>query len=85
MCIGCRARRPQADLVRCALGPCSLECFDTAVRRRAFTRALRHEVPTSALTALRIPLDAVITNMRDLQVAGTGHGTPTPDKAEQEG
>jgi predicted RNA-binding protein YlxR (DUF448 family) len=105
MCIGCRARRPQLELIRCAMGAagpsisrtaagrgawvCSVECFDTALRRRAFGRAWRRlgvdAVPTSQLTTLRIPLEAVITNMRHLQAAGTHAGTPTAHKAEQEG
>jgi predicted RNA-binding protein YlxR (DUF448 family) len=63
---------------------CSSECFDTAVRRRAFSRAWRREVPSSAVAALRFPLEAVITNMRDLRAAGKP-GTPTTQEAEQEG
>jgi predicted RNA-binding protein YlxR (DUF448 family) len=101
MCVGCRARRPQLELIRCAAGTggpsisrtapgrgawvCSVECFDTALRRQAFGRAWHRDVPTSQLATLRIPLEAVITNMRHLQAAGTHAGTPTPDKAEQEG
>lgn len=61
-CIGCRTKRPQAQLVRCALGPggatvsrtapgrgawlCSYSCLRTAERRRAFDRAWK--VTTSA-------------------------------------
>jgi len=96
MCIGCRIHRPQAQLVRCTLGAdgptvsrtsagrgawlCSIECFDTAVRRKAFGRAWRCDVPTSTLDALRIPFERVITNMRELTAAGTHSGTPMPTK-----
>ena len=96
MCIGCRSHRPQAQLVRCTITEdgatasrtsagrgawvCSIECFDTAVRRKAFGRAWRRDVPSSTLDALRIPLERVITNMRELTAAGTSSGTPTPTK-----
>ena len=96
MCIGCRSHLPQDQLVRCAWGPdgpaigrdvagrgawlCSIDCFDTAVRRRAFTRAWRCEVSNSTLGALRIAFESVITNMRDLAAVGTNSGTPMPTK-----
>jgi uncharacterized protein len=68
-CIGCRTRRPQADLVRCVLGTdgvarldrlgagrgawlCGAECFDVAVRRRAFERAWRVPVGAEQLVQL---------------------------------
>jgi hypothetical protein len=57
-----------------------LQCFDTAVRKRAFVRAWRCDVPSSALEALRIPLEGVITNMKDFTAAGTVSGTPMPTK-----
>ncbi len=95
-CIGCRDHRPQEQLVRCTLGVdgptvsrtspgrgawlCSIDCFDTALRRRAFARAWKCDVPSSTLEALRIPLQGVITNMKDLTVAGTYSGTPMPTK-----
>jgi predicted RNA-binding protein YlxR (DUF448 family) len=59
---------------------CSIDCFDTAVRRRAFTRAWRRDVPSSALDALRIPFESVITNMEDLTATGTHSGAPMPTK-----
>jgi hypothetical protein len=96
MCIGCRSNRPQRQLVRCTLGPdgpvvsrtssgrgawlCSIECFDTAVRRKAFPRAWRRDVPGSTLDALRIPLESVITNMKESTAVGTNSGTPMPTK-----
>ena len=96
MCIGCRDHRPQQQLVRCTLGAdgpiigrtspgrgawlCSIVCYDTAVRRKAFTRAWRREVPGSTLDALRIPFESVITNMKELAAAGTKSGTPMPTK-----
>jgi len=96
MCIGCRTHRPQAQLVRCTLGPdgptvsrtsagrgawlCSIECFDTAVRRKAFGRAWHHEVPTSTLDELRIAFERIVTDMRELTAAGTPSGTPMPTK-----
>jgi len=96
MCIGCRSHRPQAQLIRCTLGSggaavsrtssgrgawlCSIDCFDTAVRRKAFGRAWRCDVPGSTLDALRIPFESVITNMEDLSVAGTTSGAPMPRK-----
>ena len=71
-CIGCRARRPQAELVRMARGPdgtlavgrtlpgrgawlcqASLPCFDAAVRRRGFAKALRVKVDAEELGRLR--------------------------------
>ncbi|MEP7203701.1 MAG: YlxR family protein [Ilumatobacteraceae bacterium] len=96
MCIGCRSHRPQAQLIRCTLGSdgpavsrtssgrgawlCSIACFDTAVRRNAFGRAWRCDVPGSTLGALRIPFERVITNMKDLSAAGTISGAPMPTK-----
>ncbi|MGZ4767219.1 MAG: YlxR family protein [Ilumatobacteraceae bacterium] len=96
MCIGCRDRRPQQQLVRCTVGAdgpticrtspgrgawlCSIDCFDTAMRRRAFTRAWKCDVPSTTLEALRFPLEGVITNMRELTAAGTNSGTPMPTK-----
>ncbi|MEP7045314.1 MAG: YlxR family protein [Ilumatobacteraceae bacterium] len=96
MCIGCRSHRPQHQLVRCTLGTdgpavgrtapgrgawlCSIDCFDTAVRRRAFTRAWRCDVPSSTLDTLRIPFESVITNVKDLSAVGTNSGTPMPTK-----
>ena len=96
MCIGCRSHRPQQQLIRCTLGVdgatvdrtapgrgawvCSIECFDTAVRRKAFSRAWRREVPSTTLDALRIPFESVITNMKELTAAGTKSGTPMPTK-----
>ena len=68
MCIGCRQRRPQPQLVRCVVGPqgatvsriaagrgawlCSATCFQTAVRRKAFDRAWRRTVPVNTLQSL---------------------------------
>ena len=96
MCIGCRSHRRQEQLIRCAWGTdgpaigrtvagrgawlCSIDCFDTAVRRRAFPRAWRCDVPGSTLDALRIAFESVITNMRDLTAVGTNSGTPMPTK-----
>jgi predicted RNA-binding protein YlxR (DUF448 family) len=96
MCIGCRTRHPQRQLVRCTLGTdgpiicrtaegrgawlCSIDCFDIAVRRRAFARAWKCEVPSSTLETLRIPFESVITNMKELAAAGTNSGTPMPTK-----
>jgi len=57
-----------------------MECFETALRRKAFPRAWRRDVPSSTLEALRIPLEGVITNMRDLAAAGNHPGTPMPTK-----
>ena len=67
-CIGCRATRPQAQLVRCALGSrhatvsraaagrgawlCSHDCFRTAVRRKAFDRAWKVAVPVEVVQEL---------------------------------
>jgi hypothetical protein len=59
---------------------CSIDCFDTAVRRKAFGRAWRRDVPSSTLDALRISFEGVITNMKDLSAAGTNSGTPMPTK-----
>jgi hypothetical protein len=59
---------------------CSIECFDTAVRRKAFARAWRRDVPGSTLDAWRIPFESVITNMEELTAAGTYSGTPMPTK-----
>jgi predicted RNA-binding protein YlxR (DUF448 family) len=59
---------------------CSIECFDTAVRRKAFARAWRRDVSGSTLDTLRIPFESVITNMRDLTAVGTNSGTPMPTK-----
>ena len=96
MCIGCRSRRPQSQLVRCTMGIdgpiicrtshgrgawlCSIDCFDTAVRRRAFARAWRCDVPGTTLDELRVPFESVMTNMRDSTAAGTCSGTPMPTK-----
>jgi predicted RNA-binding protein YlxR (DUF448 family) len=60
-CVGCRSKRPQHDLVRCALGSdgptvsrvapgrgawlCSVACLHTAIRRKAFERAWKRAVP----------------------------------------
>ena len=68
-CVGCRHRRPQAELVRCAVTPAGRavvdrrapgrgawlcpppgDCFDLAVRRKAFERAWRR--PTSEMSSL---------------------------------
>lgn len=73
-CIGCRSKRPQAQLVRCALGPrgatvsrtaagrgawlCSYECFLTAERRRAFDRAWRTPTPADVMRGLDQPVRA---------------------------
>jgi predicted RNA-binding protein YlxR (DUF448 family) len=81
-CIGCRRRLPQHALVRCADGPggaavgrsapgrgawlCSAECFDTAVRRRAFDRAWHRRVPDDTLLALQIAFGRVISHMEEL-------------------
>ena len=70
-CIGCRSKRPQAQLLRCALGPrgatvsrsaagrgawlCSYECFLTAERRRAFDRAWRTAAPARVVRKLDHP------------------------------
>ena len=67
-CIGCRATRPQAQLVRCAFGSrhatvsrtaagrgawlCSHECFLTAQRRKAFERAWKVAVPVEVVHEL---------------------------------
>ncbi|MBI4883818.1 MAG: YlxR family protein [Actinobacteria bacterium] len=67
-CIGCRQSRPQAELVRCAVGPqgarvgrraagrgawlCSMACFHTALRRNAFERSWKCSVPQDALRDL---------------------------------
>ncbi len=67
-CIGCRSTRPQAQLVRCALGPrgatvsrtapgrgawlCSHACYLTAEKRKAFDRAWKASVPTATVRAL---------------------------------
>jgi predicted RNA-binding protein YlxR (DUF448 family) len=59
---------------------CSIECFDTAVRRRGFGRAWKCDVPSSTLEALRIPFESVITNMKDFTAAGTNSSTPMPTK-----
>jgi predicted RNA-binding protein YlxR (DUF448 family) len=59
---------------------CSIECFDTAMRRGAFARAWKCEVPSSALDTLRIPFEGVITNMRELSVVGTNSDSPVPTK-----
>jgi hypothetical protein len=59
---------------------CSIECFDTAVRRKAFARAWKRDVPGSTLDALRIPFESVITNMEELTAVGTNSGTPMPTK-----
>jgi predicted RNA-binding protein YlxR (DUF448 family) len=59
---------------------CSIDCFDTAVRRRAFARAWRCDVSSTTLDELRIPFESVMTNMRDLTAAGTYSGTPMPTK-----
>jgi hypothetical protein len=50
------------------------------VRRKAFTRAFRRDVPSSTLDALRIPFESVITNMKVLTAVGTNSGTPMPTK-----
>jgi predicted RNA-binding protein YlxR (DUF448 family) len=71
-CIGCRARKSQAELVRVTrqgdgtlrlgntlpgrgawLCQGRLDCFDTAVGRRAFAKALRADVTTAQLERLR--------------------------------
>jgi hypothetical protein len=57
-----------------------MECFDTAVRRRAFARAWRREVASTTLDTLRIAFEGVITDMRDSTAAGTVSGTPMPRK-----
>ncbi len=96
MCLGCRSRHPQTQLVRCVLGAdgpvvsrteagrgawlCSIECFDTAQRRRAFARAWKSDVPGSTLDTLRIAFESVITNVRDLTAVGTNSDTPVPTK-----
>ncbi len=67
-CIGCRATRPQAQMVRCALGSrravvsrtaagrgawlCSHECFLNAGRRKAFERAWKVAVPAEVVRDL---------------------------------
>ena len=96
MCIGCRTRRPQQLLVRCVMGPhgpvvsrtaggrgawlCSLECFESAGRRRAFARAWKCEVSSSMLDALRISFEGVMTNMKELLAVGTNPDMPVPMK-----
>ena len=67
-CIGCRATRPQEQLIRCTLGArratvsrtaagrgawlCSHECFRTAERRKAFERAWKVAVPVEVVHEL---------------------------------
>jgi len=49
---------------------CSIDCFDTAVRRKAFGRAWMCDVSSSTLDALRISFEGVITNVKDLSTKG---------------
>lgn len=67
-CVGCRQKRPQTTMVRCAYGPdgptvgrtapgrgawlCSPDCLHVAIRRKAFDRAWRRAVPAEALVGL---------------------------------
>lgn len=94
-CIGCRRVLPQAQLHRCVSGPsgvllsrtapgrgawlCSIECFEVACKRGGFARAWKRPVDAEALDALRIEFEAVITNVKDLSVAGKQSG-PMPTK-----
>ena len=94
-CVGCRCKRPQHELVRFADGPggvrigraepgrgawvCSLDCLQSAVRRKGFDRAWRRPVHTEELTALQNAFTAVITNMEELPAAGD-IGTSGPTK-----
>ena len=77
-CVGCRRRRPQSELVRCALladgqaivsrtaagrgawlCPPPGDCFEQALRRKAFARAWRRPVEPVALAALDASWSAV--------------------------
>ena len=94
-CVGCRSKRPQPELVRCADGPfgvcvgrtepgrgawvCSEQCLQQAVRRKAFDRAWRRTVRIEELNALQNAFNAVITNMEELPAAGDT-GTSGPTK-----
>jgi len=67
-CIGCRQTRPQSDLVRCTVSPqgahvsrtaagrgawlCSMNCYQTAVQRKAFDRSWKQSVPVATLLTL---------------------------------
>ena len=99
-CIGCRRQRPQSQLVRCVVGPqgatvsrtaagrgawlCSVECFHTAGRRKAFDRAWKQSVRPDALQplerALRTAFEDVIINMKELPTVGVASDEPTATK-----
>jgi uncharacterized protein len=95
-CIGCRTAGAQAGMVRCTMGPqgpsversapgrgawvCSMECFDTAVRRRSFARAWKQAVEEDDLDRLRIAFQAVITMMRESPAGGCRPAEPVATK-----
>jgi hypothetical protein len=55
---------------------CSLDCFDQAVRRRAFDRAWRCSISVEGLAMLRIAVEPVITNMEELSAVGSRPDAP---------
>jgi hypothetical protein len=99
-CIGCRQQRPQSELVRCVMGPqgatvsrtaagrgawlCSSQCFDAALRRKAFERAWKSSVPAQIVRNLeqqvRIAFDDVIINMEELPTVGVATDEPAATK-----
>ena len=82
MCCGCRERRPQHDLVRCADGPhgivvhrlapgrgawvCSTVCADLAVRKGGFARAFRRPITPDEGNQLRLQLNTVFATAADM-------------------
>jgi predicted RNA-binding protein YlxR (DUF448 family) len=99
-CIGCRQQRPQTELVRCVAGDqrahvsrtaagrgawlCSVDCFRTAERRRAFDRAWKHKVSAEALRnldrELHFALEGVVINMKELPGVDTVVDEPATEK-----
>jgi len=57
-CIGCLTRKPQRELIRLGEGRgaylCpNLECFEKAMKKKAFARALRREISPEEINGLK--------------------------------
>jgi predicted RNA-binding protein YlxR (DUF448 family) len=78
-CVGCTTKRPQRELIRLGEGRGAYlcpdeECFEKAMKRKAFARALRREVRQEEINAFREEFEQKIEETANPSARRDGDG-----------
>ncbi len=78
-CIGCLEKRPQKELIRIGGGRGAYlcpkeECFEKAMKRKAFSRAFRRTVNEEEINAFKSEFANKVKESPDATAGRDGHG-----------